>query len=420
MFRRSRWCSQPRKLVSIGGWCGPALSLGKLGLRTEAYPFDFSRVTLDGVTNFVTHGFRDGFYPPGRPGAFQPECVGIWVLFRGQHTAFAHFDLNSAAVRRGFDRKMARWNDILDGTQTLAALDSAGDGPPEQAGLRCAGAPAPGQTGRGTAPVHFLRTVAARDAREELVEVPRFEAALQARNPQLDYRLSVVVHDQGLTDTTMLAPLSLRAALWALQYTHDDAHTLFDRSQAGYATVVAHALDDTQWPPRPSAVPQFTAERQAELAAEATKGGAAASGDVVIGNTAATFPWRCHDNIALIAGVASVGGTCTGIGSTRASRGPAADELGTRLTCAACGNTDWHKANAPHQGTDTRPFTEDEDALLLVHLYSVLTGGDKVEAVEALAHEMGRGAFEVICRLQFLTNASTKITEGLGVEPVES
>jgi hypothetical protein len=52
----------------------------------------------------------------------------------------------------------------------------------------------------------------------------------------------------------------------------------------------------------------------------------------------------------------------------------------------------------------------------LVHLYRIMTGGDKVEVVEQLAHEMNRGAFEVICRIQFLTNSSTKIAEGLGTD----
>ena len=384
-----------RKIVSIGGWCGPALSLGKLGLRNEAFPFDFSRVTLDGVTHFVESGFGSGFFPPGL-GTYQPECVGMWVLFRGQHTAFAHFDLNDPAVQHGFERKIARWNDLLDGTTSLAKLDGASrDGPAPSTVV-------PVSRPRATAPVHFLRTVAARDPSEELDEVARFEAALQRRNPMLDYRMSVVVHDQGLAETTMLAPLSNRAALWALEYTESHEKTLFDRSQAGYATVVEHALDDSQWPPKPTEVPVFTEGRLADLVAHPV-----ATTDVrVIGNTADTFPWRVHNNIALIAGVASVGGTCTGFGSTKA----------TTEGCATCGSCDMHKANRPHRGTDTRPFTDDEDALLLVHLYKILTGGDKVEAVEALAHSMGRGAFEVICRLQFLTNASTKISEGLGVD----
>ena len=63
-----------------------------------------------------------------------------------------------------------------------------------------------------------------------------------------------------------------------------------------------------------------------------------------------------------------------------------------------------------------RPFTDEEDELLLIHLYKILTGGDKVEAVEQLAHEMNRGAYEIICRIQFLTSNSTKIADGIDME----
>ncbi len=52
--------------------------------------------------------------------------------------------------------------------------------------------------------------------------------------------------------------------------------------------------------------------------------------------------------------------------------------------------------------------------MLVAHLAKVLTlGGDRVEAVETIAHELGRGAFDVVCRLQHMTNSSLKLTAGL-------
>jgi hypothetical protein len=367
-----------RTIVPIGGWCGPALILGKLGLRHEAYPFDFSRVTLDGVAHFARHGFADGFFPPGPP-PFRPECVGIWVLFRGQHTAFAHFDLNDAKVRAQFERKIARWDGVLDGAE----------------------------------PVVFFRTVAARDPAEELALLGDFEAALAERNPRLDYRVVVSVHDQGLAATQRLPPLSPRVMVWGLEYNEDASRTLFDRSSDGYAEIVAHALDDASWPAAmPAADPVFSPERLADIGGRAPTCGEMGTRAGVIAN----FPWRQHNNIALIDGVASVGGTCTGVNSTGATAASVDAATGATLstTCAACGNADMHKAGRPAR-TD-RPFTDDEDDVLLVHLYKILMGGDKVEAVEQLAHEMDRGAFEVICRIQFLTNSSTKIAEGLDMD----
>eukprot|EP00760_Papus_ankaliazontas_P017497 PhM_4_TR17292/c0_g1_i1/m.74527 len=329
-----------RKAISIGGWCGPALILGKMGIRTEAYPFDFSRVTLDGVTHFVRNGFSEGFYPPG-PRPYRPECVGPWVLFRSQHCAFAHFDLNDDGVLKGFERKMERWDSVLDGTE----------------------------------PVTFFRTVAARNPLEELELVPAWEAALRERNPSLDYRTVVVVHDQGLGTTTQLTPLSDRTSLWALEYDTaklGEEHSLFDRSNEGYEKIVFTSLSDDSWPPRKD-----------DEAPDAVA-------------------WRSHNNIALIDGIASVGGTCTGVGSTRCND----------MKCVWCGNADYHKAGRPwHSG---RAFTTEEDELILLHLYRIMSGDtDRVEAVEEIANQMRRGAFEVICRIQFLTNSSTKITEGL-------
>lgn len=375
--------SWQRKYVSIGGWCGPALILGKLGLRTEAYPFDFSRCTLDGVIHFINNGFHEGFFPPG-PKPYRPECVGIWVLFRGVHTAFAHFDLNDPKIIEGFHKKMERWDRLLD---------EPSDG------------------------VTFFRTISAREPEREIELIPKLEAALRQRNPSLDYRIVLVAHDQGLAPPAVqLESVSDRCSLWALRYTEDDSKTLFDKSLQGYSTIVAHSLDDSNWTPggpNPNVLEDsegFDLERgvkllgqeEAKFTSHPIETLAPAEQFMPWSKlNSTTFPWRAHNNIALIDGIASVGGTCVGVGSTQC----------TNQRCPFCGSTDYHKAGKPFR-TD-RPFTDEEDETLLIHLYKILTGGDKVEAVEQLAHEMNRGAYEIICRIQFLTNSSTKITEGL-------
>ena len=341
MWRRRSWLLlAPRRAISIGGWCGPALILGKLGIRSESYPFDFSRVTLDGVHQFVESGFGEGFFPPGsRP--YRPECVGIWVLFRGRHTAFAHFDLNDPKILEAFERKFQRWDEAL----------------------------------HGSTPVTFFRTVSAADPKDEVDAMPGLEEALSRKHPQLDFRIALCVHDQGFAEPCVrLNNLSPRTQVYCIGYTEDESHTLFDRSQSGYAEIVARVLNDDSW--------------------------RSTDGDVAVDPK--LFGWRRHNNIALIDGVASVGGTCVGFGSKKCS------DSGV---CPFCGKGDWHKAGKPFRSN--RPFTDEEDEVLLVHLYRILTGADKVAAVEQVAHEMNRGAFEVICRLQFLTNNSTKITDGL-------
>jgi hypothetical protein len=379
----------PRKYISLGGWCGPALILGKLGLRTEAYPFDFSRVTMDGVIHFLQYGFEDGFYPAGPP-PYKPECVGPWVLFRGQHTAFAHFDLNDPAVQAHFTVKIDRLRTVLD--------------TPER-------------------PVTFFRTVTARFPQEELALAARLEAVIAQRNPSLDFRIVLMVHDQGLAaNAAQLAPLSPRMALWVLRYRGDPSLTLFDRTHDAYRAVVLHSVAETSWSAEhmtATSVPVSVGEGLSTDVYDDVRHAYKADGvtrlaDVPVEDmTWERFPWRSHDNLALIDGVASVGGTCVGVGSTAMLSD--ASEPWRAKRCRYCGSTTFHAAGRPFR--TERPFTEEEDQLVLMHLYRILTGADKVAAVEQLAHEMQRGTYEVICRIQHLTNASTKIMDSIDPEP---
>ncbi|KAK7196442.1 putative papain-like cysteine peptidase (DUF1796) [Novymonas esmeraldas] len=382
--------SMPRKYISLGGWCGPALILGKMGLRTEAYPFDFSRVTADGLLHFIEKGFANGFYPPGPP-PYRPECVGPWVLFRGQHTAFAHFDLNDARVQAHFRVKMTRFD---------AALDTP------------------------ARPVTLFRTVTAHHPEEELAVVLELEAAIARRSPALDFRIVTMVHDQGLrADAVALAALSPRVSLWALRYHGAPSDSLLDRTHAAYETVVLHSIKEENWPAATTAAAAAAAAPPAQCHgrgdAVVACDGVTRTRDVPLADlTAARFPWRRHNNLALIDGVASVGGTCTGIGSTRmledgtvAAAALLLADGSQRRKCRYCGDATYHAAGRPSR--TGRAFTDEEDQLVLIHLYKVLTGGDKVAAVEQLAQELQRGTYEVICRIQYLTNSSTKLMDSI-------
>jgi hypothetical protein len=68
-----------------------------------------------------------------------------------------------------------------------------------------------------------------------------------------------------------------------------------------------------------------------------------------------------------------------------------------------------------------RPWTAEEDELVVAHLCRMLVlAGDRVESVEALASELGRGAWDVVCRMQHLTDNSTKITDGVDLTFLEA
>ena len=81
------------------------------------------------------------------------------------------------------------------------------------------------------------------------------------------------------------------------------------------------------------------------------------------------------------------------------------------FACAYCGDAAGHLAKKPPRSE--RPFTQEEDEILIAHLCKILVmGSDRVEAIESIAHELNRGSFDVVCRLQHLTNSSLKLTEG--------
>lgn len=382
-----------RRVVSLGGWCGPALILSKLGLRRQAFPFDFSRCTLDGIIHFFRHGFDGtGFFPPGGP-PYVPECVGPYVLFRGVHTAFAHFDLNSADVQEGFLRKFERLHRVLDNTQNQEE-------------------------------VLFIRSVTARDPQEELALAPELEKVLEQRSPRLSFRIAFLVHDQGLAASPVeLMALSPRMRVWTLEYEQDASHSLLDRVENGYTSVLREALKDDGWerevtgeapPPPPPVVAAAPCSgmdhlRRLWLPRLPLRAEGVPHEDL----TAHAFPWRSHNNLALIDGVASVGGTCVGVGSTLLRRPRGCEHLAPQV-CAYCGNTDYHAAGRPYSQVH-KAFTSREDALLLAHLCKVVVEGvDRIAVVDQLAQELHRSAVEIVDRLRTLSVRHPQLGGGGG------
>lgn len=447
-------------IVSLGGWCGPALVLSKLGLRNLAFPFDFCRCTLDGVIQFVERGFDDSFFPAGgRP--YIPECVGPYVLFRGQHTAFAHFDLNSDEVLEGFQRKFDRFFQLLD-TGRLSSLtpqdgrignrsDHSTIYGPGGSTVEClfpsvecgdCGA-ADGSANadvqhddRWQYDVLFLRTVTARFPQEELALARVLESKLLKRNPYLSFQIVFVVHDQGLVAPVVeLAPMSSRIRVWILEYeTSTEGLSLLDRTETGYKYIIQQVLNDKKVSQNPfvSAIPgrahterldfpfnfntnaYFDVDHQQWLPRSTIRAEPVANSCM----TVSKFPWRAHDNLALIDGVASVGGTCTGVGSTKmVIQHPFGEFATPKRSCAYCGNTDFHKSFRPYgvgvDGEAALPFSVRDDALLLSHLYLILqTGADKIAIIDRLASQLQRGAFEIVSRLRYLATQHPRLLSG--------
>ncbi|KNH06358.1 hypothetical protein XU18_2863 [Perkinsela sp. CCAP 1560/4] len=319
-----------KPLISLGGWCGPALALGKMDLRKKAYPFDFSRVTFDGIIHFIKNGFQEGFFPPVRP--FCAECVGQWILFRSQHCAFAHYNLNDTAVQDGFKRKFLRFNDILKSDDKVI----------------------------------FLRTITARRPLDEIDMLPTFTHVVAQQYPRLQYRLVMIAHDQADTDTECLGYVGQKnISLWRLRYDRSnftENTSLFDMTSGGYTQIIEASQQESHW--------------RALHSAETAK-----------------FRWKEHDNLTLIDGTAMVRGSCKGFGST------ATHIAGTCIYCDTVGGHSVTKQQP------RRPFTQEEDEIILMNTYSFLAGADAVSVVEDVADQTKRGSLEIIERIYSLTNS---------------
>lgn len=325
-----------RRWVSLGGWCGPSLILSKLGMRPpeQQGPFDFARTTMDGLIHFSRNGFDD-FFPPGVPNAV-PDPVSIWLLFRGMHTCFTHFDMNADTTRTAFRTRISEWDRIVG-------------------------------TGAGTTrtqPVTFLRTVLAEDPGEELSLVPAFQRALQERNPTLDHRLVLVVHDQGVP-TQRLTSINERAMVWTVAFDESGGTSLFDKTEAGYRSVLEHACVEGNW----------LSSAQDKAAPVAPQ----------------PFRFQRRSHLSCVEGVPAFRGTCQGVGSTACA---------ATGVCNYCGSTDGHALRDRGRFDSGRPWSEEEDAQ--VQWMSALVGAgsvDRVAAVEQLAGELSRGANETQLRL---------------------
>lgn len=101
------------RFISIGGWCGNVISLRYNNLYNEAFPFDHIRSTFNGIINCIETNFSNFF----------PENIKLdnfpfynWHSFRGKYFGFYHHDLTQKKVIEDFNRRIQRFNSLLENT----------------------------------------------------------------------------------------------------------------------------------------------------------------------------------------------------------------------------------------------------------------------------------------------------------------
>ena len=339
-----------RRWVSLGGWCGPSLMLSKLSKRPahDQLPFDMVRCSLDGVVHFAKNGF-DGFFPAKQP-PFVPDPVSIWLLFRGQHTCFTHFDLNSPAVQYTFAERFKQWEAMVR---------------------------------HADAPVLFLRTSIAQNPLDEIKYVSMFQKVLDEQSRgMLDHRFALVMHDQG-AETKAVGKINDRAVLWnlALKPGGSADSSLFDKVHDGYEKIIEAVETDTFW--------------SNDLAGLDSIGTAASVAKM-------SSKIKPYTSLCRVEGVPALRGSCTGVDTTTA------EALGA---CMACGSSDGHLVAFPDAFDTRKPWSEEEDAdmislVLQKEQNDPMRPFDIVAAVEYVANKHKRGANETLKRFGELTSAS--------------
>lgn len=95
-------------LVSLGCTCGPKLSFKELGRGQETLPFDWMRVTMDGLLHFLEKDF-DGFFGWISE---HPVPESHMRCFRSQQHSFWHDDPRSESMQTKYARRIKRLGEI--------------------------------------------------------------------------------------------------------------------------------------------------------------------------------------------------------------------------------------------------------------------------------------------------------------------
>jgi len=96
--------------VSLGGSCGPKISLRRLGLGEATMPFDWMRTRATGLIHWLRHGFDDFLAVQQKMEVtFQETAL---TVFRSPTHSFWHDDLEDEACREKLRRRIERFLDL--------------------------------------------------------------------------------------------------------------------------------------------------------------------------------------------------------------------------------------------------------------------------------------------------------------------
>ena len=180
------------ELISLGGWCGPAVTLMATGVRQPKYPFNTIHSTLEGVMEVIK----------GNTEAYFRES---------EYTVSPHFNINNPALADKLQAQLALFSKMM----------------------------------RSEQPILFVRTVIAPDFRHSFRKCLELMDLIHERRSGTD-RLLLLLHDQGI-GTVKVTQLRHDIMVWAA---HGKVGWNVPNRPGiirNYAKAIEYCLDDQNW-----------------------------------------------------------------------------------------------------------------------------------------------------------------------------
>lgn len=216
------------KVVSLGGWCGPAVGIMNIKFPggKVSYPFDWLHVSVEAINRLIRNNFEDYFPNNYRCTKSNIEwrnkekAIGLSVAYKKcftndkQDVVFVHSDVNNEIERNKLKNRCDRFMDMLK-------KDS----------------------------VVFIRTITHLDYAVELVQIELLKETLNEFYPQLQYKFVLIFHDQDI-GTKQLDPIDAKTMVWAVDGIVGWDKEYQDHLYHNYRKIIEFSLEESNWPPK--------------------------------------------------------------------------------------------------------------------------------------------------------------------------
>ena len=181
------------KLISLGGWCGPAVSLQELKTRQVAMPFDYMHASLKSI-NYIVKGYSQYFFDP-------------------KLTHFPHHDICKSEVKEDMYRRINRFKEALQ---------------------------------KNDKPILFIRVVTTIDYQYEVEQVNEFLNLIKNKYSRDRDKVLMILHSQNI-GTMKLKIINSKIMLTCAEGTVGWHVPNRSNIQRNYSKLIEYALDKNSW-----------------------------------------------------------------------------------------------------------------------------------------------------------------------------